>query len=113
MTLTLHYHPLSSICHKVLVALYERDIAFTPHLVDLGNEASRATFLALWPIGKFPVLRTWAAGAPGSRRGPRSPACSRKPSPISICSRSRGAARARRHIPLPPRRLVTAERIGT
>jgi glutathione S-transferase len=55
--LTLHYHPLSSFCHKVLVALYENDISFAPHLVDLGNEASLAAFLAVWPIGKFPVLR--------------------------------------------------------
>jgi glutathione S-transferase len=61
--LTLHYHPLSSFCHKVLVALYENDISFTPHLVDLGNEMSRAAFLALWPIGKFPVLRDDARGA--------------------------------------------------
>ncbi len=57
MTLTLLYHPLSSFCWKVLIALYENDTKFTPKLVDLGNEASRAEFLLLWPIGKFPVLR--------------------------------------------------------
>jgi glutathione S-transferase len=56
MSLTLHYHPLSSFCQKVLIALYENDTPFTPHLVDLGDEASAASFKALWPIGKFPVL---------------------------------------------------------
>ena len=62
MSLILHYHPLSSFCWKTLIALYENDTAFTPHLVDLGNEASRGEFLRLWPIGKFPVLRDGARG---------------------------------------------------
>ena len=57
MSLTLYFHPLSSFCHKVLVALYENGTPFTPHLVDLGNETSRAAFLKIWPVGKFPVLR--------------------------------------------------------
>jgi glutathione S-transferase len=56
MSLTLHFHPLSSFCWKVLIALYENDIAFTPNQVDLTNPAERAAFLKLWPIGKFPVL---------------------------------------------------------
>ena len=57
MSLKLFFHPLSSFCHKVLIALYENDTAFEPHIVDLGNEISRAEFLQVWPIGKFPVLR--------------------------------------------------------
>lgn len=57
MSLTLHFHPLSSFCQKVLVALYETGTAFTPHIVDLTKEADRAALKALWPIGKFPVLR--------------------------------------------------------
>jgi glutathione S-transferase len=57
VSLTLHFHPLSSFCWKVLIALYENDTAFVPHMVDLGNEAERAALLKLWPIGKFPVLR--------------------------------------------------------
>jgi glutathione S-transferase len=56
MALTLHYHPLSSFCWKALIGLYENDTPFTPRVVNLGEEASRAAFLALWPIGKFPVL---------------------------------------------------------
>ena len=57
MSLTLHYHPLSSFCQKALVALYENDTPFQPYLVDLADDASAAAFKALWPIGKFPVLR--------------------------------------------------------
>jgi glutathione S-transferase len=62
MPLTLYYHPLSSFCHKVLIALYENGIAFTPRLVDLGNPDDRAAFTAIWPVGKFPVLRDEARG---------------------------------------------------
>jgi glutathione S-transferase len=53
---TLHYHPLSSFCWKVLIALYENDTPFTANIVDLGDAAQRAALLRLWPIGKFPVL---------------------------------------------------------
>ena len=31
MSLTLHFHPLSSFCHKALIALYENDTPFEPH----------------------------------------------------------------------------------
>ncbi len=57
MSLTLHYHPLSSFCWKALVALYENGAPFTPNMVNLGDPAERAALLALWPIGRFPVLR--------------------------------------------------------
>ncbi|TMJ03724.1 MAG: glutathione S-transferase family protein [Alphaproteobacteria bacterium] len=57
MSLTLHFHPLSSFCHKALIALYENDTPFTPKLVNLQDEAERAALRALWPIGKFPVLQ--------------------------------------------------------
>ena len=56
MSLTLHYHPLSSYCWKALIALYENGTPFTPVLVNLQDEKERADFQALWPIGKFPVL---------------------------------------------------------
>ena len=57
MSLTLYFHPLSSYCQKALIALYETGAPFEPHLVDLGDETSRATLLKIWPLGKFPVLR--------------------------------------------------------
>ena len=56
MALTLYMHPLSSYCHKALIALYENAVAFEPHVVDLGDPAARDAFRRLWPIGKFPVL---------------------------------------------------------
>jgi glutathione S-transferase len=57
VSLTLHFHPLSSFCHKVLIALYENDTPFTPNIVNLMDEGQRAALRKLWPIGKFPVLR--------------------------------------------------------
>ena len=57
MTLRLCFHPLSSFCQKVLIALFENDTPFQQHIVDLAEESSRAEFLEVWPIGKFPVLR--------------------------------------------------------
>ncbi len=41
MSLTLYYHPLSSFCHKALIALYENATPFTPQIVDLGDAAVR------------------------------------------------------------------------
>jgi glutathione S-transferase len=57
MSLKLYFHPLSSYCQKALVALYENETPFTPHIVDLGDPDSSAAFKKIWPIGKFPVLR--------------------------------------------------------
>jgi len=57
MSLTLHFHPLSSFCHKALIALYENGTPFTPNIVNLQDEGERAALLKLWPVGKFPVLR--------------------------------------------------------
>jgi glutathione S-transferase len=57
MSLTLYYHPLSSFCMKALIALYENDTPFTPHIVDLMDEAKAAEFRKIWPLRKFPVLR--------------------------------------------------------
>lgn len=62
MSLTLHYHPLSSYCWKALVALYENGTPFKPNFVNLGDPDQRAALLALWPIGKFPVLSDAARG---------------------------------------------------
>ena len=57
MSLTLHFHPLSSFCQKVVIALYENDTPFEPHVVNLMDAAENAALKKLWPIGKFPVLR--------------------------------------------------------
>jgi glutathione S-transferase len=62
MTLILYYHPFSSYCHKAMMALYEKELAFEPFLIDLGDERSRAQFAAIWPYAKFPVLHDIDAG---------------------------------------------------
>jgi glutathione S-transferase len=56
MTLTLHYHPLSSYCHKVLIALYENGADFERVIIDFGDQASADAFRALWPLARMPVL---------------------------------------------------------
>jgi glutathione S-transferase len=60
MSLKLYFHPLASFCQKALIAFYENDTPFAPHIVDLGDAASSAEFKKIWPIGKFPVLRDTA-----------------------------------------------------
>ena len=56
MSLILYYHPLASYCWKVLIALYETVVSFTPQRIDLADPGSRAELERLWPIAKFPVL---------------------------------------------------------
>lgn len=66
MTVRLYYNPLASFCWKALIALYENETPFEPILVDLGDEASRAAFLAVYPVGKFPVIEEGGRIVPGS-----------------------------------------------
>jgi hypothetical protein len=54
MPLTLYYHPLSSFCHKVLIALYEHGIEFEKRIIDLSSATDRAELEALWPIAPQP-----------------------------------------------------------
>jgi len=54
--LTLHYHPLSSYCHKVLIALDVLGGDVDKRLLNLGDPEERAAHLALWPTGKMPLL---------------------------------------------------------
>lgn len=51
----LYYHPLSSYCWKALIALYENGTPFEPRMMEDAGVAE--AWLALWPVGKFPVLR--------------------------------------------------------
>ena len=76
MSLTLHFHPLSSYCQKVLIALYENGTPFEKQIVNLGDAESAAAFRKLWPVGKMPVT----ARLDGRSRDPRSRASS-----SSIC----------------------------
>lgn len=54
--LTLHYHPLSSYCHKVLIAVDILGVELEKQVINLGDPVEREAFLALWPTGKMPLL---------------------------------------------------------
>src|ERR1700719_714083 len=55
VSLKLYMHPLSSYCHKALIALYENSIPFAAKLLD--NATVYSEFKKMWPIGRFPLLR--------------------------------------------------------
>src|SRR5215469_3852769 len=55
MSLQLFMHPLSSYCHKVLIALYENEIPFEIKRVD--DPAVDREYARLWPLKHFPLLR--------------------------------------------------------
>src|SRR5579862_2642994 len=57
MTLRLYFHPLSSFCQKVLIALYENDTPFQPEMLPAGDAVAFEALKKIWPVGKFPVLR--------------------------------------------------------
>jgi glutathione S-transferase len=60
MALKFYAHPLSSYCHKALIALYENDTPFEFVLVGDPTRTDPKVweeFKAMWPIGKFPVLK--------------------------------------------------------
>lgn len=55
MSLELFLHPLSSYCHKVLIAFYEKEIPFETRRVD--DPAVAREYERLSPLRKFPILR--------------------------------------------------------
>ena len=52
----LYYHPRSRYSQKALIALYEKEVPFTPVMLYPGDPADRAELRKLTPIGKVPVL---------------------------------------------------------
>ena len=62
MSLVLHYHPLSSFCHKVLIAIYETGAPVRLRHLDLQDAGERDAHRARWPLGKMPVLEDEATG---------------------------------------------------
>ena len=52
----LYAHPFSSYCQKVLIALYENDIAFEWRLLVFDDAKIQAEHAALWPLKRMPVL---------------------------------------------------------
>ncbi len=57
MALIFHYHPLSSFCQKVLIALHENGVPFEARIVNLGDPDARAAYLKVSPMGKIPALQ--------------------------------------------------------
>lgn len=53
----LYYNPVSTYCHKVMIALNEKGIAFRPELVNLGSPDARAAYEHINPLGKVPFLK--------------------------------------------------------
>lgn len=53
---TLHGHPLSSYCWKVLIAIDVLGIDVDLQWLNLGDPAERAAHLARWPLGLMPLL---------------------------------------------------------
>ena len=56
MTIKFYYHPLSSFCWKVAIALYEKGVAFEPVIVNLGDQDQSAAFIKLSPMRKMPAI---------------------------------------------------------
>ncbi len=54
--MNLYYHPISSYCQKVLVAMYEKGVEFEPHIVSLMDPEARAEYREVYPMGKVPLL---------------------------------------------------------
>jgi glutathione S-transferase len=54
----LYYDPASSYCQRVLIALYEKDIPFTPIKVDLFDQQAREQYQKINPFAKIPTLET-------------------------------------------------------
>ncbi len=56
MTPMLYAHPFSSYCQKVLIALYEKGIAFHYRVLGPDDPDAGRELAELWPLKRFPVL---------------------------------------------------------
>ena len=52
----LYYFPLSTYSQKVLIALHEKGVAFESEQVRLFDEAERARYREIYPLGRIPLL---------------------------------------------------------
>jgi glutathione S-transferase len=46
----------STYSQKVLLGLYEKNVDFKPHLIDLTSDEERAGYREFYPLGKVPLL---------------------------------------------------------
>jgi glutathione S-transferase len=54
--LTYYFHPFSSFCWKALIALYENQTPFEPHVLHLQHQEVREAFARISPMAKMPAL---------------------------------------------------------
>lgn len=52
----LYFHPLSTYSQKVLIAAYEKDVRFTPEIVNMMDPAAKAVYTKVYPLAKVPLL---------------------------------------------------------
>jgi glutathione S-transferase len=62
MSLRFHFHPLSSYCHKALIALYENGTEFEPVMLNLMDPKVAVELRKISPFGKMPVLEDTSRG---------------------------------------------------
>lgn len=53
----LYFNPISPYSQKVLMAFYEKDIAFNPMVVNLADPRARAEYRQVYALGKVPCLK--------------------------------------------------------
>ncbi len=53
-----YYSPASSYCQRVLIALYEKELDFTPVEINLFDSKERHKYLQINPFGKIPSMIT-------------------------------------------------------
>ncbi len=52
----LYFHPISTYSQKVVIAMYEKDVKFTPSIVNIMDPAEVAEYRKTNPGGKVPFL---------------------------------------------------------
>ncbi len=52
----LYFHPVSAYSQKVLVAFHEKNVTFSPQVVNLFDPPARAEYLKINPVGKVPMV---------------------------------------------------------
>lgn len=52
----LYYNPVSSYSQKVVLAFYEKEVQFTPEIVNIMDPAAHAEYTKVSPFGKIPIL---------------------------------------------------------
>lgn len=52
----LYYHPISTYSQKVLIAFYEKGLAFEPQIVQLMDPDAGKKYRNVYPMGKIPCL---------------------------------------------------------